>query len=109
MSPRATGTASQAARERMDAARALLAHPLLTAAHPEELALVRLHAPALRATFKTWLGYNLIVESTFARLVKGPVSPDGPARAARRRTRIWRCCARRCSHLVPVNRPSSPP
>jgi uncharacterized protein (TIGR02678 family) len=84
MSPRATGTASQAARERMDAARALLAHPLLTAAHPEELALVRLHAPALRATFKKWLGYSLIVESTFARLVKGPVSPDGPARAARR-------------------------
>ncbi len=84
MSPRATGTASQAARERMDAARALLARPLLTAAHPEELALVRLHAPALRSTFKTVLGYSLIVESTFARLTKGPVSPDGPARPARR-------------------------
>src|SRR5262249_21241311 len=84
MSPRATGTASQAAVERMDAARALWAHPLLTAAHPEELALVRLHAPALRGTFKTVLGYSLIVESTFARLVKGPVSADGPARPARR-------------------------
>ena len=84
MSPRPTGTASQAARERMDAARALLARPLLTAAHPEELALVRLHAPALRSTFKTVLGYSLIVESTFARLTKGPVSPDGPARPARR-------------------------
>jgi len=84
MSLRATGTASHAAVERMDAARALLAHPLLTAAHPEELALVRLHAPALRGTFKTVLGYSLIVESTFARLTKGPVSPDGPARPARR-------------------------
>src|SRR5256886_8268154 len=68
----------------MDAARALLARPLLTAEHPEELALVRLHAPALRSTFKTVLGYHLVVESTFARLVKGPVSPDGPARPARR-------------------------
>jgi uncharacterized protein (TIGR02678 family) len=84
MSPRDTGTASQAARERMDAARALLARPLLTAAYPEELALVRLHAPALRSMFKTALGYSLIVESTFARLIKGPVSPDGPARPARR-------------------------
>jgi uncharacterized protein (TIGR02678 family) len=68
----------------MDAARALLARPLLTAAHPEELALVRLHAPALRTMFKTLLGYSLVVESTFARLIKGPVSPDGPARPARR-------------------------
>ena len=59
MSPRATGTASQAARERMDAARALLARPLLTAEHPEELALVRLHAPALRSMFKAVLGYHL--------------------------------------------------
>ena len=66
------GTASRAARERVDAARALLAHPLLTAAsQPEELVLVRLHAPALRSTFKTLLGYNLVVESSFARLVKG--------------------------------------
>jgi uncharacterized protein (TIGR02678 family) len=84
MSARAIGTAAQTAVERVDAARALLAHPLLTAAHSEELALVRLHAPALRGTFKTVLGYGLIVESTFARLIKGPVSPDGPARPARR-------------------------
>jgi uncharacterized protein (TIGR02678 family) len=84
VNPGAHGTASQAARERADAARALLARPLLTAEHREELALVRLHAPALRSTFKTVLGYHLIVESTFARLVKGPVSPDGPPRPARR-------------------------
>ncbi|MCW6003498.1 TIGR02678 family protein [Micromonospora sp. CPCC 205371] len=84
MTQRAMGTAPQSARERVDAARALLARPLLTAAHVEELALVRLHAPALRGMFKTMLGYNLLVESTFARLTKGPVSPDGPARPARR-------------------------
>jgi uncharacterized protein (TIGR02678 family) len=84
MSQRAIGTAPQAARERVDAARALLARPLLTTAHAEELALVRLHAPALRGMFKTMLGYNLVVESTFARLIKGPVSPDGPERPARR-------------------------
>jgi uncharacterized protein (TIGR02678 family) len=84
MSPRATGTVLQSAGERMEAARALLARPLLTAAYPEELALVRLHAPALRSMFKTVLGYNLVVESTFARLTKGPVSVDAPARPARR-------------------------
>ncbi|MGI5243265.1 TIGR02678 family protein [Dactylosporangium sp. CA-139066] len=84
MSSRNLATANQSARERVDAARALLANPLLTAAQSEELALVRLHAPALRGTFKTLLGYNLIIESSFARLVKGPISPDGPARPARR-------------------------
>lgn len=80
-----TGTATRSARERVDAARALLVHPLLTtASQPEELALVRLHAPALRSMFKTVLGYNLVVESSFARLFKGPVTPDAPARPARR-------------------------
>jgi len=79
-----TVTTSQSARDRREAARALLARPLLTAAHAEELALVRLHAPALRSMFKSTLDYHLVVESTFARLVKGPVSPDAPARPARR-------------------------
>src|SRR5207253_439763 len=45
---------------------------------------VRLHAPALRSAFKSLLGYSLTVESSFARLTKGPVSVDGPARPARR-------------------------
>lgn len=80
----ANGTASQAARDRREAARALLAHPLLTAAHGEDLALVRLHAPALRSMFKSTLDYHLVVESTFARLVKGPVSQGAPPRPARR-------------------------
>src|SRR5687768_5771780 len=84
MTPRPVGTQTQIARERTDAARALLANPVLTAASPEELALVRLPASALRSTFKSVLGYGLIVESTFARLIKGPVTSDGPARPARR-------------------------
>jgi uncharacterized protein (TIGR02678 family) len=84
MTSPAAGTASHAARDRREAARALLAHPLLTAAHAEDLALVRLHAPALRSMFKSTLDYHLVIESTFARLVKGPVSTDAPARPARR-------------------------
>ncbi len=84
MTSPATGTASQAARERREAARALLMHPRLTMDHAEELALVRLHAAALRSMFKSTLDYHLVVEPTFARLVKGPVSSDGPARPARR-------------------------
>lgn len=75
----------RAARERTDAARALLANPILTAAeHFEELALVRKHLPALRNTFAVDLGYTLVVESTFARLTKTPVSADAPARPGRR-------------------------
>jgi len=84
MTPPATGTVSQTSRERREAVRALLMHPLLTSDHAEELALVRLHAAALRSMFKSTLDYHLVVESTFARLVKGPVSGDGPARPARR-------------------------
>ena len=80
-----TGTSTRAATERLDAARALLANPILTAsAHPDQLALVRLHAPALRTMFTTQLGYGLVVEASFARLVKGPVDPLAPARPARR-------------------------
>jgi uncharacterized protein (TIGR02678 family) len=80
-----TGTASRAARERLDAARALLDQPVLTiGSHPDELTLIRLHAPALRNTFKTLLGYNLVVESSFARLVKAPIDSAAPPRPARR-------------------------
>ncbi|SEG85258.1 TIGR02678 family protein [Actinacidiphila yanglinensis] len=78
-------TAEQEASERRTAARTLLGHPLLTSRrHPEELALVRRHAMALKTTFSRVLGYHLIVESSFARLVKAPLSPDGPQRVARR-------------------------
>ena len=84
MTSPATGTASQASQERREAARTLLMYPILTKDHAEELALVRLHAAALRSMFKSTLDYHLVVEPTFARLVKGPVSSDGPARPARR-------------------------
>jgi uncharacterized protein (TIGR02678 family) len=79
------GTGTRAAAERVDAARALLAHPILTASsHPDELALIRLHAPALRSMFANLLGYGLVVEASFARLVKAPLTADAPPRASRR-------------------------
>jgi len=78
-------TATHHAAERREAARALLRTPLLTArSHPDELALVRRHAPGLKGMFATVLGYPLVVEASFARLVKAPLSEDAPVRAARR-------------------------
>jgi uncharacterized protein (TIGR02678 family) len=80
-------TASHEAAERRQAARALLATPMLTAkTHPDDLVLVRRHAVALKSTFLSMLGYPLVVESHFARLVKGPLSPQAPTRPARRRS-----------------------
>ncbi|MFI0777299.1 TIGR02678 family protein [Streptomyces sp. NPDC021212] len=74
-------TAAHDALERRQAARLLLASPVLTAhRNPGELALVRRHAPALRSVFSRMLGYQLVVESSFARLVKVPVRGDAPAR-----------------------------
>jgi uncharacterized protein (TIGR02678 family) len=73
------------AGERRTAARHLLAQPILTAARqPAELDLVRRHARALQSLFSTQLGYALIVESSFARLVKAPLPQQAPARPARR-------------------------
>ena len=78
-------TATHLATERRDAARSLLGNPVLTAAtHPEELALVRRHGTALKQTFHTQLGYPLVVEASFARLVKPPLPADAPPRGARR-------------------------
>jgi uncharacterized protein (TIGR02678 family) len=80
-------TATHDAADRRAAARALLARPMLTVrTHPDELALVRRHAAALKSTFRTMLGYPLIVESHFARLVKRPLSPQAPVRPACRRS-----------------------
>lgn len=80
-----TATRTQAEAERRAAARALLVHPVLTATkHPEELALVRRHATALKQAFSTQLGYPLVVESSFARLAKTPLPADAPARGAHR-------------------------
>jgi len=81
----AVTTSAHDATERRTAARALLLTPVLTAdRHPETIRLVRRHAPALRAVFATQLGYTLVVESTFARLLKVAPEPGFPARPARR-------------------------
>ncbi len=80
-------TAGIDAGQRRIAARHLLASPILTAARsPAELDLVRRHATALKSMFSSQLGYALVVESTFARLVKAPLPPSAPVRAARRGT-----------------------
>ena len=80
-------TAGLDAGERRIAARHLLSSPILTAARqPAELDLVRRHATALKSMFASQLGYPLIVESTFARLVKAPLPASAPVRPARRAT-----------------------
>ena len=80
-------TAGLDAGQRRLAARHLLASPILTMSrNPAELELVRRHAPALKSMFATQLGYALVVESTFARLVKAPLPASSPVRAARRGT-----------------------
>ncbi|MEQ4725955.1 DUF2398 family protein [Nonomuraea sp. B19D2] len=78
-------TAAHDADERRMAARALLANPVLTAyRHGEQLPLVRRHAATLKPAFGRLLGYALVVESGFARLIKAPLSPEAPVRPARR-------------------------
>lgn len=75
------------AGQRRLAARHLLASPILTASrNPAELELVRRDAPALKSMFAAQLGYALVVELTFARLVKAPLPASAPVRAARRGT-----------------------
>jgi len=84
---RPVSTAGMDAGQRRIAARHLLASPILTAArNPAELELVRRHAPALKAMFAAQLGYALVVESTFARLVKSALPASAPVRPARRGT-----------------------
>ena len=84
--PRVSTTGIDAGQRRI-AARHLLASPILTAArNPAELDLVRRHATALKSMFSSQLGYVLVVESTFARLVKAPLPASAPVRAARRGT-----------------------
>jgi uncharacterized protein (TIGR02678 family) len=87
MSSPHVSTAGLDAGERRIAARHLLLSPILTAIRqPVELDLVRRHATALKAMFAGQLGYALIVESSFARLVKAPLPASAPVRPARRTT-----------------------
>lgn len=79
------GTATQDASGRRDAARALLQQPILVADRdPGIFTLVRRHAKALRTMFAERLGYTLVVDADFARLVKTAPSPGGPVRPLRR-------------------------
>jgi uncharacterized protein (TIGR02678 family) len=79
-------TTSHEAAERRTAARALLRTPILTTNAPAELTLVRRHAKALKQLFFSRFGYNLIVETSFARLVKAGLDAGMPPRAALRST-----------------------
>src|SRR3954468_787711 len=73
------------AAERREAARVLLRTQYLTARdRADDLAVVRRHAAALSGMFSTLLGYRLVVEASFARLIKAPLSADAPPRPARR-------------------------
>lgn len=84
MTTTGTGTREHRAEGLRAAARVLLMTPMVTAARqPEALALIRGHAPDLRRLFNRVLGYQLIVESTFARLLKSPLSDDTVIRPAR--------------------------
>ncbi|WP_037222638.1 DUF2398 family protein, partial [Rhodococcus sp. R1101] len=71
MSTSHPGAASLDASGRRDAARALLQQPIVTAAGDREtFDLVRRHAPPLKSMFADRLGYRLVVEPTFVRLLK---------------------------------------
>jgi len=82
------------AAELRRAARALLRRPLLRAtAEPEDFRLVRRHAAELRSWFDSNTGWQLIVDSEVARLVKlAPTTedPTHPARDARSRVPFTR-------------------
>ncbi|MDX2971358.1 TIGR02678 family protein [Kribbella solani] len=79
-------TASHEAAERRTAARSLLKTPILTAAAPEELMLVRRHGKTLKQLFFSRFGYNLTVETGFARLAKAGLDATTPPRPAQRST-----------------------
>lgn len=73
------------AAERRDAARLLLAHPLVTAdgPHADIFPVVRRHADWLAQRFHQVLGYHLLVEASFARLFKAGLGPGAGHRLER--------------------------
>ncbi|WP_405180624.1 TIGR02678 family protein [Nocardia sp. NBC_01377] len=86
---RTLGTRSQDASGVREAARILLSTPIVTATRsPESLALIRRHTTALRAAFGAQLGYHLIIEPGFARLVKTPPEATAPPRTLTRRSGV---------------------
>jgi uncharacterized protein (TIGR02678 family) len=96
-------TYAQDADARRAAARILLTRPILTAERdPENMTLVRRHATALKSMFTSQLGYVLVVEPTYARLVKTVPDPAAPIRPARRPTDGRPLSARGYVHLALV-------
>lgn len=79
-----TAQAQQLLADRQAAMRALLAHPLLTAArHGQELALVRINAEWLREWLGRNCGWTLQVDAEQARLRKTPADHLDGSRGAR--------------------------
>jgi uncharacterized protein (TIGR02678 family) len=69
--------ADELAAERRTAARLLLREPLVTPeTHPEVFPLIRRHADELARQFGQLLGYRLVVEPGFARLLKAGLGRD---------------------------------
>lgn len=102
-----TGTATQDTTGRRDAARMLIQQPFVAAEHdPEAFEAIRRHAGALKAMFAERLGYRLVVDATFARLVKAPLASAAPYRAARRANgdefgaTTYTCLALLCAALL---------
>jgi uncharacterized protein (TIGR02678 family) len=76
--------ADELAAERRSAARLLLREPLVTpGTHPEEFPLIRRHADELTRQFGQLLGYRLVVEPGFARLLKAGLGRDSGRRLER--------------------------
>jgi len=66
------------ADERRDAARRLLQNPIVLAARdPHGHREIRRHCDHLRAMFRNYLGYRLVIEAGFARLYKAGLGPGG--------------------------------
>ncbi|WP_424185841.1 TIGR02678 family protein [Actinokineospora sp. G85] len=107
MSTKPTSTEEHNAQERRTAVRALLMRPVITAGrHREDLHLVRKHAAQLKRTFTAMLGYQLVVEPSFARLLKSPLSADTAPRPALAHNgrpftaRTYACLALVCASLL---------
>lgn len=97
----------QLAAERQTAARLLLAHPLVTATgqHADVFPLIRRHAEWLTQRFQQVLGYQLLVESAYARLFKAGLGNRSGHRLARASgaaftPRTYACLALALSVLV---------
>ncbi|MBL1118292.1 TIGR02678 family protein [Streptomyces sp. 110] len=95
------------AAERRSAARLLLVHPLVTAAgpHSDLFPLIRRHADWLAKRFQQVLGYQLLVDTSYARLFKAGLGAGAGHRLERSTStpftpRTYACLALALSVLV---------